>query len=382
MVKGSDVMIKFSNVSKSYKEHIVIDNINLEIKKGELVVLVGPSGCGKTTLLKMINRLIELSRGEIKINDIDIKEQNPIELRRNIGYVIQQTGLFVHMTVRENIEIIPRITGMNPADIMKKTIELMGMVGLPESYLDRYPNHLSGGQQQRIGVARAFAMDPDIILMDEPFSALDPITRSQLQDELVNLQSKLRKTIVFVTHDMDEALKIADRICILYEGRILQYDSPETILKNPAHGFVSEFVGSKRIWSNPHLIRSRDIMINSPKTIYPHIPMFKGLEKMRIEKVDSLIVIDEEQSLLGIVRAGSIVSAKDTSLPIETVMTKAKAVADADESIVSILEKIHGYDISNIPVIDRDNKLIGLITNSSLVTTMSNQFIAGKEVMN
>lgn len=371
-------MIQFINVSKAYKEHNVIENINLEINKGELVVLIGPSGCGKTTILKMINRLIEPSDGQIKINGTDIEAQDPIELRRNIGYVIQQTGLFIHMTVRENIEIIPRLAKMPISEIVDRTVKLMETVGLPEEFLDRYPNHLSGGQQQRVGVARAFAMNPDIILMDEPFSALDPLTRSQLQDELVSLQSKLHKTIVFVTHDMDEAVKIADRICILQGGRILQYDTPENILKNPAHGFVSEFVGSKRIWSSPQLIRAKDIMITSPKTTYPYVPMFKGLEKMRIDKVDSLIVIDEDNHLLGIVRARSILNSTDKSLPVETVMTPARVTADTEENIVSLLEKINGLNISNIPVTDRDNRLAGLITNSSLVTTMSHQFIGVK----
>lgn len=371
-------MIQFINVSKAYKKHNVIENINLEINKGELVVLIGPSGCGKTTILKMINRLIEPSDGQIKINGTDIEAQDPIELRRNIGYVIQQTGLFIHMTVRENIEIIPRLAKMPVSEIVDRTVKLMETVGLPEEFLDRYPNHLSGGQQQRVGVARAFAMNPDIILMDEPFSALDPLTRSQLQDELVSLQSKLHKTIVFVTHDMDEAVKIADRICILQGGRILQYDTPENILKNPAHGFVSEFVGSKRIWSSPQLIRAKDIMITSPKTTYPYVPMFKGLEKMRIDKVDSLIVIDEDNHLLGIVRARSILNSTDKSLPVETVMTPARVTADTEENIVSLLEKINGLNISNIPVTDRDNRLAGLITNSSLVTTMSHQFIGVK----
>lgn len=371
-------MIQFINVSKAYKEHNVIENINLEINKGELVVLIGPSGCGKTTILKMINRLIEPSDGQIKINGTDIEAQDPIELRRNIGYVIQQTGLFIHMTVRENIEIIPRLAKMPVSEIVDRTVKLMETVGLPEEFLDRYPNHLSGGQQQRVGVARAFAMNPDIILMDEPFSALDPLTRSQLQDELVSLQSKLHKTIVFVTHDMDEAVKIADRICILQGGRILQYDTPENILKNPAHGFVSEFVGSKRIWSSPQLIRAKDIMITSPKTTYPYVPMFKGLEKMRIDKVDSLIVINEDNHLLGIVRARSILNSADKSLPVETVMTPARVTADTEENIVSLLEKINGLNISNIPVTDRDNRLAGLITNSSLVTTMSHQFIGVK----
>ena len=368
-------MIRFENVSKAYKEHNVLENINLEIKKGELVVLIGPSGCGKTTLLKMINRLIEPTKGKIYINETDITAHDPIELRRNMGYVIQQTGLFVHMTVRENIEIIPHLAKLPENEIVERTIKLMEMVGLPAEFLDRYPNHLSGGQQQRIGVARAFAMDPSIILMDEPFSALDPITRSQLQDELVNLQAKLHKTIVFVTHDMDEAVKIADRICILHSGKILQYDTPENILKNPADGFVSEFVGSKRIWSSPKLIKAKDIMVKAPKTTAPHIPLLKCMEKMRIESVDSLLVVDEHKNFLGLIRATNVNSAPDKNLPVSEYMKPARASATPDENIISVLEKINQNQITNIPVLDENNKLLGLITHSSLVTTMSQQFI-------
>ncbi len=368
-------MIKFENVSKAYKEHNVLENINLEIKKGELVVLIGPSGCGKTTLLKMINRLIEPTKGKIFLNETDITAHDQIELRRNMGYVIQQTGLFVHMTVRENIEIIPRLAQLPADEIFERTVKLMEMVGLPQEFLDRYPNHLSGGQQQRIGVARAFAMDPGIILMDEPFSALDPITRSQLQDELVDLQAKLHKTIVFVTHDMDEAVKIADRICILHSGKILQYDTPENILKNPADGFVSEFVGSKRIWSSPKLIKAKDIMITHPKITAPHVPLLKCMEKMRIENVDSLLVVDEEHNFLGIIRARHVNSILDKTIPASEAMQPARTSAVPEENIISVLEKINQNHITNIPVLDKDNKLLGLITHSSLVTTMSQQFI-------
>ncbi len=373
-------MIRFENVSKAYKEHNVLENINLNINTGELVVLIGPSGCGKTTLLKMINRLIEPTTGKIFINDTDITAHDPIELRRNMGYVIQQTGLFVHMTVRENIEIIPHLAKVPDDKILERTSKLMEMVGLPQEFLDRYPNHLSGGQQQRIGVARAFAMDPAIILMDEPFSALDPITRSQLQDELVNLQSKLHKTIVFVTHDMDEAIKIADKICIIHSGKILQYDTPENILKNPSDGFVSEFVGSKRIWSSPKLIKAKDIMIKTPKTTYPHISILKCMEKMRIENVDSLLVVDESQKFLGIIRAQNVHYAEDKNQPVSTLMQTARATASLNENIVDVLEKINQNHITNIPVLDDDNTLLGLITHSSLVTTMSQQYIDFKEV--
>ncbi len=212
-------MIEFRNVSKSYKSNQVLQEINLTIYDGEIVVLIGPSGCGKTTTLKMINRLITPTSGEILINGENILEKDPIALRRSMGYVIQQTGLFPHMTVRQNIEVIPRLEKRPIEEINQRTLKLMEMVDLdPAQYLDRYPIQLSGGQLQRVGVARAFATDPDIILMDEPFSALDPITRAGLQDALVSLQSRMKKTIVFVTHDMDEAVKIADRICIILSG--------------------------------------------------------------------------------------------------------------------------------------------------------------------
>ena len=201
-------MIEFRNVSKSYKNNQVLQEINLTIYDGEIVVLIGPSGCGKTTTLKMINRLTSPSSGEILINGENILEKDPIALRRSMGYVIQQTGLFPHMTVRQNIEVIPRLEKRPSEEISQRTLKLMEMVDLnPAQYLDRYPIQLSGGQLQRVGVARAFATDPDIILMDEPFSALDPITRAGLQDALVSLQSRMKKTIVFVTHDMDEAVK-------------------------------------------------------------------------------------------------------------------------------------------------------------------------------
>ena len=207
--KGGNKVIVFENVTKSFKEKKVLSNISFHINKGDLVAFIGESGCGKTTTLKMINRLIKPTSGRILINGDSIETKDIIELRRSMGYVIQQTGLFPHMTVKENIEIIPRSEKRDSKQIAQRTRELMEMVGLnPFEYLDRYPTELSGGQQQRVGVARAFATDPEIILMDEPFSALDPITRSGLQDELINLQSQLKKTIVFVTHDMDEAIKI------------------------------------------------------------------------------------------------------------------------------------------------------------------------------
>jgi len=231
LYKGGFTLIKFENISKKFKNTTVLSDVSFEIEKGKLVAIIGESGCGKTTTLKMINGLITPTSGKIYINNEDISTKNVIDLRRNMGYVIQQTGLFPHMTIRENIELIPKVQNKNPEDITQQTYNLMDMVGLDcDKFLNRYPVELSGGQQQRVGVARAFATNPDIILMDEPFSALDPITRSSLQDELVNLQSKLKKTIIFVTHDMDEAIKISDKMCIMDKGKIIQYDTPENIL--------------------------------------------------------------------------------------------------------------------------------------------------------
>lgn len=369
-------MIEFRNVSKSYKNSEVLKHISFTIHEGEIVVLIGPSGCGKTTTLKMINRLIEPTGGEILINGKNIRDRDPIALRRGMGYVIQQTGLFPHMTVRQNIEVIPRLEKRPQEDVEKNTLTLMKMVGLdPESYLDRYPVQLSGGQLQRIGVARAFATNPDIILMDEPFSALDPITRSGLQDELVNLQAHLKKTIVFVTHDMDEAVKIADRICIMYQGDILQYDKPEAILKNPAHGFVSEFVGRNRIWSSPEYIHADDIMIQSPVTTQPDIPMLKCIEKMRIQKVNSLMVVDEDMRLLGLVRAAHILRAPNKENTVEKVMIAPKVTALPETSIVELLQMVRSHDISAVPITDENGILKGLVTNTSLVTALSSQFV-------
>ncbi len=241
-------MIAFHNVAKSIGDVSIIKGMDLQIEAGELFVLIGPSGCGKTTTMKMINRLIEPSAGRIDINGADISKADPVELRRNIGYVIQQIGLFPHMTIGQNVALVPKLKKMEKAQYEKNVDELLDMVGLdPKVFKDRYPAELSGGQQQRVGVIRAMAADPPIILMDEPFSALDPISREQLQDELVRLQRTIKKTIVFVTHDMDEAIKIADRICIMNNGSVVQLDTPNRLLQRPANEFVADFIGVKRL---------------------------------------------------------------------------------------------------------------------------------------
>ena len=375
-------MIRFENITKKYKDKVVIKNNSFEIEKGKLVAFIGESGCGKTTTLKMINRLIKPSSGKIYINDEDISKKDVIKLRRNMGYVIQQTGLFPHMTVKENIQVISKVEKRDPEQIKKRTLEMMDMVGLDYEFLDRYPTELSGGQQQRIGVARAFVTDPDIILMDEPFSALDPITRIGLQDELIELQDKLRKTIVFVTHDMDEAVKIADLICIMKDGEILQYDTPENILKNPSNEFVSQFVGRNRIWTSPEYIKAEDIMIDSPVTCSKSMTLLRCMERMRSRKVDSLMVIDSKsRELLGVVKAKQIQQQKDRTKAVEEIMDTDICSVKPDDSIIGILKLVDDNHVNNIPVLDKDKKLVGLITKSSLVTTLSQQFLDTEEIM-
>ena len=376
-------MIKFENVTKTYKDKTILKNISLEIEKGKLVAFIGASGCGKTTTLKMINRLIKPSNGRIYINGEDIEKKDVIKLRRNMWYVIQQTGLLPHMTVKENIELIPRTEKYDANSIIETTAKLMDMVGLnPDEYLNRYPVELSGGQQQRVGVARAFATDPDIILMDEPFSALDPITRTGLQDELVNLQSQLKKTIVFVTHDMDEAVKIADMICIMKDGEILQYDTPENILKNPKNEFVSEFVGKNRIWASPEYIKAEDIMIDSPVTCSVNMTLLRCVEKMRSYKVDSLMVVENKTNkLLGIVNAKQLQRQSDRTQEVGQIMNTDILGVRLDDDIVHILKVVDDNNVSNIPVLSDENILLGLITKSSLVTTLSQPYLEEEEVL-
>ncbi|HHX55700.1 MAG TPA: betaine/proline/choline family ABC transporter ATP-binding protein [Clostridiales bacterium] len=369
-------MIEFKQVSKKFKDTTVLKEISFEIEKGKLVVLVGLSGCGKTTTLKMINRLIPATSGTITINGGDVSKKDKIKLRRNIGYVIQQTGLFPHMTIRENIEIIPRAEEKPEEEIEERTSELMDMVGMDDSFLDRYPNELSGGQQQRVGVARAFALDPDIILMDEPFSALDPITRNSLQEELVSLQAKVKKTIVFVTHDMSEAIKIADKICIMDKGKIVQYDTPENILKNPANDFVTEFVGENRIWESPEYIRAKDIMIDNIVTCSGDLSLSRALERMRSNKVNSLIVMDNKiKKMEGIIKPKQISKTKDRTISVEDIMIKDFEFVGPEDSVVEILKVVEDNNISEIPVIDDRNVLLGLVTRNTLITTLSDQYL-------
>jgi osmoprotectant transport system ATP-binding protein len=368
-------LIEFKDIVKKYRTKTIIKPFSLEIEAGQLVVFIGPSGCGKTTLLKMINKLIQPTSGKIFVNGTDISTMNPIELRRNIGYVIQNTGLFPHMTIKENLELIPKLKGEEPASIANKTEELLELVGLDaKEFLHRYPKELSGGQQQRIGVARAFSTNSDIILMDEPFSALDPVTRSSLQDELFQMQKELNKTIIFVTHDMDEAIKIADKICILKDGDILQYDTPENILKNPANDFVEEFIGKRRVWNNPELLMAEDIMIPNPVKITSRRTVLQAIEIMKDNKVDSLMVTDKNNILKGLVTLKSIQLLNRTAA-IEMIMEQNVLSVSQDANLISVLATMNEHKIGYVPVVNSTKQLIGLITRSSILSALSSQLI-------
>lgn len=253
-------MIKFNNVSKRYGDKLAVEDISFNIEQGEFFVLIGPSGCGKTTTLKMINRLIALTGGYIYFNDKPISDYPVYEMRWDIGYVLQQIALFPHMTIKENIAQVPQMKKWKQKDIDSRVDELLNMVNMePEQFKNRKPDELSGGQRQRIGVIRALAADPPVILMDEPFSALDPISREKLQDDLIELQQKIKKTIVFVTHDIEEAMKLGDRICLMNEGKVEQIDTPEGFMTNQQSDFVKQFMGS-HLERDTRNIKLRDVI--------------------------------------------------------------------------------------------------------------------------
>jgi osmoprotectant transport system ATP-binding protein len=294
-------MIEFRKVSKTYpgSDNPVVTDLSFEVLEGEICVLVGPSGCGKTTTMRMVNRLIEITDGEILIDGEPNTAMSGTRLRRKIGYAIQQIGLFPHRTIADNIGTVPHLLGWDKGRIRNRVEELLELVGLsPGEYRDRYPAELSGGQQQRVGVARALAADPPIMLMDEPFGAVDPITRERLQDEFLRIQEDIKKTIVFVTHDIDEAIKMGNKIAILKQGGILaQYDTPETILANPNSEFVASFVGTDRILKRLSLVRVGDIRLEPANGEAEDLPRIDGNLNVR----DALSEIIGSGSTKGVV---------------------------------------------------------------------------------
>ncbi len=324
--KVSGVKIVLKGVTKRYSDKgtAAVDSVDLEIPAGETVMFVGPSGCGKTTLLKMLNRLIEPSGGKIFLGDEDVTNQDPDELRRRIGYVIQAGGLFPHMTVGTNIGMVPKMLKWDKQRIAERTDELLDLVGLdPAQYRDRYPRELSGGQQQRVGVARALAADPPVLLMDEPFGAVDPITRQRLQDELIRIQEELGKTIVFVTHDIDEAVKLGDKIVIFDVGaRIAQYDTPEAILADPADDYVADFIGAGATLKALSLKRVHQVDLLHPLMVEAGSDPSTVVAEADAAGQKYVIVVDERDrpiswpSVRELERSGRVPSTVDENLPV------------------------------------------------------------------
>ncbi|CAM4440239.1 MULTISPECIES: choline ABC transporter ATP-binding protein OpuBA [Bacillus] len=363
-------MLTLENVSKTYKGgKKAVNNVNLKIAKGEFICFIGPSGCGKTTTMKMINRLIEPSAGKIFIDGENIMDQDPVELRRKIGYVIQQIGLFPHMTIQQNISLVPKLLKWPEQQRKERARELLKLVDMGPEYLDRYPHELSGGQQQRIGVLRALAAEPPLILMDEPFGALDPITRDSLQEEFKKLQKTLHKTIVFVTHDMDEAIKLADRIVILKAGEIVQVGTPDDILRNPADEFVEEFIGKERLIqsSSPDVERVDQIMNTQPVTITADKTLSEAIQLMRQERVDSLLVVDDEQVLQGYVDVEIIDQCRKKANLVGEVLHENIYTVLGGTLLRDTVRKILKRGVKYVPVVDEDRRLIGIVTRASLV---------------
>ncbi len=378
-------MIELVNITKSYDGKInVIENLNLHIKKGEIVVLIGESGCGKTTTLRMINRLNEPTSGTILLKGEDYTKMSKIELRRQLGYVIQKVGLMPHLTVGKNIEMIPELLGWDKQKRKDRAYELLNVVDLPpEDYYDRYPHELSGGQQQRIGVARALAVNPDIILMDEPFSALDPVTREQLQKELLKLQDELEKTIVFVTHDMDEALKIGDRIAVMKDGKIIQYDTPEGILKNPANDFVEYFVGKNRLWKSPEMLRAEDIMHKTLVTVGQKRSPAQVIEVMKEKGMELIFIVEKETSKpqppIGYITRDTLREQGSNDVKMSSICNKNFVSIQHDAKMTDVLKIMEDKSARHLPVLDDNGNLIGMITTASILNIITKAVVGEEE---
>ncbi|WP_026894907.1 ABC transporter ATP-binding protein [Clostridiisalibacter paucivorans] len=356
-------MIEIKNVVKEYPkmERPAVDNLSLDIEEGKICVFLGPSGCGKTTTLKMINRIIEPTSGAIYVNGINVLEQNPDELRRGIGYVIQKTGLFPHLTVYDNIATVPRLLKWDEEKIRERVDNLLTMVELdPEENKNKYPKALSGGQRQRVGVARALAGNPPCMLMDEPFSAVDPVTRTQLQNEFLRIQRKLKKTICFVTHDIDEAIKMGDKIAIIDNGSLVQYDTPENILLNPVNEFVEDFVGSDRSLKVLSLLNIRSVMKKRVNAIKLNWDMGEIKEYFENSKRKWGLVSNDQNMIIGYI-ARQDLSKGSSSEGWRRIVKPIHSSLSLDSTLRDAMAQMLQHDISSVPVIDEDDKFVGIV---------------------
>ncbi len=362
-------MIEFQHVTKVYKGgKIAVEDVNMSFEKGEFICFIGTSGSGKTTCMRMINRMNEPTEGKILIDGQDIQSLNPVELRRKIGYVIQSIGLMPHMTIRDNITLVQKLLKVSDEERNKTAEKMIDLVELPREMLDRYPSELSGGQQQRIGVVRALAADQDIILMDEPFGALDPITRDALQDLVKDLQERLGKTIVFVTHDMDEALKLANRIVIMSGGKVIQFGTPDEILRNPANEFVEELIGEDRLLqAKPDATIVGEVALANPITITREHSLQEAIRLMRQKRVDTLLVVDESNHLEGYIDVEVIDRERGSGKSVGEVMNPQVFFVKQSALLRDTLRRILTRGIKYVPVVDEEKRLVGILTRASLV---------------
>ncbi len=361
-------MIEFKNVEKIYPGNTVaVKDVNLVLEDGSFNVFIGTSGSGKTTCLRMINRMIDPTGGQVLIDGKATTDINEVALRRQIGYVIQQIGLMPHMTIYENIVMVPKLLKWPEEKMREVALKLMKRVNLPESYLDLYPNELSGGQQQRVGVIRALAADQEIILMDEPFGALDPITRDSLQNLVKRLQQEMGKTVVFVTHDMDEALTLADQIVIMDHGKVVQKGSPNDILAHPANEFVTDLIGEDRLRQAQFNISTvKEIMYTKPITIGPDASLREAVLLMREKRVDSLFVTDSDGVLIGYLDIFEVEHIRQLKGTVRDYMKDCYYLPE-EEVVREAIYVINTLGFKNLAVVDDQNRLTGIITRAIVV---------------
>lgn len=369
-------MIKLDNLTKTFLTDqgpiVAADRICMEVDEGEICVFLGPSGCGKTTTLKMVNRLIEKTSGSIFIGGRDTGDIDPVELRRTMGYVIQQIGLFPNMTVEENIGVVPRLLGWDAARTAKRAAGLLEMVTLdPAIFLKRYPRELSGGQQQRVGVARALAADPPVLIMDEPFGAIDPINREVIQDEFLKMQQTLRKTILFVSHDIDEAIKMADKIAIFRTGRLEQFDTPDNVLAHPANDFVAEFVGSDRTLKRLRLLRVRQVLRNNAPSVHEDDPLETAAARMRDHDLDRIVVLGRDGRITGYLALDALVGGRGLARDHARAVP-ATIAPDAELRHAVSLMFTHGTPW--LPCVDGGGTFLGHVTQQGITALLGETY--------
>jgi osmoprotectant transport system ATP-binding protein len=353
--------VTYQDVTKVYpgQTEPAIRELSLEVPAGEICVLVGPSGCGKTTAMRMVNRTVEITEGDILVGETSVRDRDPAQLRRETGYVIQEIGLFPHRTIGENIATVPRLHGWDRERIERRVSELLGLIGLEPELRNRYPAQLSGGQQQRVGVARALAADPAVMLMDEPFGAIDPINRERLQNEFLRLQAEIRKTVLFVTHDIDEAIKMGDRIAILKQGgRLAQYATPAELLMSPADGFVEDFVGADRALKRLALMRVRDIDLWQAPLAFVGQTTSEVKAKLDSAEVPHPLVIDSERRPIGWL--------SEADLAQETVPARPDSgpepILDLDDVMRDALSDLLQTETQYAPVTDAQGRIAGVLS--------------------